>query len=182
MAGSQRLLALLPVLLATALLAGFLAPAPSGAVLPPGANESLAAQAPLILIGKVTALKKDSGREVADFQVLVVGRGDPEPGRKVGVLLDRPPKKKMVGPTVVYHQMAPGQTWLLFLSPPHAKSGPYHTLAAHGWYTVKLDGIPNTAALLARLPQATHKDMEASLSFIREVYKGAGGWIEQGRK
>lgn len=157
---------------------------PVRAVLPPGANESLAANAPVIVIGKVSALKKIADREVAVFKILTVGRGEIKEGTAVQVMPDRPPKKKLVGPAVKYHRFALGQTWLLFLQPPppgYEKKMPYHTLAAHGWYTVKLDGIPDTAALLALLPKATNAGMEASLSFLREVYKGVGGWIEQGR-
>ncbi len=167
--------------LASAFLLNSLAPLSCLAVLPPGANESLAAKAPIVLIGKVLKLADASSRKLVAFRILETGRGQIQPGTDLEVELARPPKKKLMGPTVVYHKMAPGQTWLLFLLSPQGKILPYHTLAAHGWYTRKLDGIPDAEALVGLLPQAGNPKMAESLNMLREIYQGAGQWWEKNK-
>lgn len=157
-------------------------PFPSSAVLPPGANESLAAEAPVILIGKVKEMADDSGRKLAVFQVMEVARGGIEPGAILKVELARPPKKQIVGPHVIYHEMTQGQTWLLFLRSPYKKVAPYYTLASNGYYSQHLDKIPDTAALLALLPQAENQEMAQALATLREIYQGAGAWLERNLK
>ena len=156
-----------------------LVPAPCGAVLPPGANESLAAKAPIVLIGKVVELKNDSGRKVTVFKILVVGRGEAEAGRLLDLEMFQKPTELIAGPEVVYHEMAPGETWLLFLHPPQGKVGPYYILAAHGWYTRKLDGIANAEALVGLLPKPWNPEVAQSLETLRGIYHDAGLWWEQ---
>lgn len=154
---------------------------PAVAVLPPGANEANAAHASVVVIAKVVEMQQAAGRQIAQCQVLAKGRGDLTKGTQFTVALDSPPLgERTVGPQVIYHRMHKGQVWLLLLHRPIAslaKISPvlaraYH-IAAHGWYTQRLDNLGGASELLAKLPQDTDGLAAQDAAGLREIYQWA---------
>jgi hypothetical protein len=97
----------------------------AGAVLPPGAEEQRAAQAPLIVIARVVSVRPVTGGRLpqarARFKVLSVFRGPARVGQEieVGYVSGRPanPRDMPVGPRMCFPKFAPGNYVVLFLHP-----------------------------------------------------------------
>lgn len=176
--------AMFPAVLAAVLLLTLAGPA--GAVLPPGAHESLAAKAPVVVIAGVERIGEIKGVMVAQCRVLAPGRGNLQQGQVISVMVDRPPARPVMGPAARYHQLAAGQVWLLLLMNPDgffAKHDPrlgsaYH-IASSGWYTTRLDNLTSSRQLMSQLSNMSSPRRGENERKLMKIYQWAGAWLDQ---
>jgi hypothetical protein len=156
---------------------------PAGAVLPPGAHESLAAGAPVVVIARVMGVKIAGNQQMVRCVVMAQGRGPLAQGQQFTLAESLPYQgPPRMGPIVNYHTLRPGEVWLLFMLAPSgdlAKSAPQMAgtffLASHGWYTRRLDNLKSAAELMSKLPPKTgNQEGDADLKRLRAIYQWAG--------
>lgn len=158
---------------------------PAGAVLPPGAHEGMAADAPVVVIGQVVKVRDLGEVRLADCKILAKMRGTAEVGSVIEVEAPFEPlpcKRHLMGPSVEYHNPTAGQVWLLLLHNPNprvAKAAPIlaaaYSFVSYGWYTQRLDNLSGSVQLMALAPNGVDGDVAK----IRDIYRWAGAWLDK---
>ena len=157
---------------------------PLGAVLPPGSYESLAANAPIVIIGRLGHVFEGSQRAKTEIEVLATYRGPLKAGSRIGLSFYLTGPRTPPGPTCFTTRgyLKKGRRMLLFLvySP---KYRVYH-LTAHNCKTLSLDGpvksvMDRINRALKRIPPNVPQKLRSKL---RTIYQWAYRWVLTKRK
>ena len=155
---------------------------PARAVLPPGAYESLAANAPFICICRIAEIEglhdqNDNQFVKADIEIREVFKGGLNKGETIQINFPVWHENAPVGPTFYFNPESlpkPGQHFLFFLQNDEITGG--YFLAAHGSYVIELDGPREN--VIRKLDEKLNPEHSPSVTMkVRENLSQIYQWV-----